>query len=96
MLEPLSIRLFIRAPLAAGRTLFGWRRQVTSGLAVVPWLHRTPNGGMDHKITFYRSTGAPPTQRHYGFAAWALSHWASDWAPSRYLDPVSVHTHEAG
>jgi hypothetical protein len=69
---------------------------MTSGLAVVPWLHRTPNGGMDHKITFYRSTGAPPTQRHYGFAAWALSHWASDWAPSRYLDPVSVHTHEAG
>jgi hypothetical protein len=51
---------------------------------------------MDHKITFYRSTGAPPTQRHYGFAAWALGHWASDWAPSRYLDPVSVHTHEAG
>jgi hypothetical protein len=27
---------------------------------------------MDHKITFYRSTGAPPTQRHYGFAAWAV------------------------
>ena len=28
-----------------------------------------------------------PAQWHYGLAAWA---------PSRYLDPVSVHTHEAG
>jgi len=86
-------RLFIRAPLAAGRTLFGWRRHDVGTC-------RGPVAAQDaewtHKITFYRSTGAPPTQRHYGFAAWALSHWASDWAPSRYLDPVSVHTHEAG
>lgn len=90
MIEPLFIR---SVPPSRPAGLYSVGVDMI-GLAVVPWLHRTPN--VDHIIPFYRSTGAPPTQRHYGFAAWALSHWASDWAPSRYLDPVSVHTHEAG
>ena len=59
MLEPLSIRLFIRAPLAAGPAgLYSVGVDMTLG--DLPWSRGCTGRRMDHKITFYRSTGAPP------------------------------------
>jgi len=72
-----TIRLFIRAPLAAGRTLFGWRRHdvgtcrgpvaaqdaewTTKLHSTAPPAHRRPNGIMDSPPG--RSATGPVTGR---------------------------------